>query len=129
MQSISDLRSCVNRLISLSLILHEVHFPQCRKYLVYCIFIVQFTLQIPVYNKCNKAGYEVPHDPVLTVQIYRTCLEVRLHDSETFLNLPATLVCVYYSPNAVIEICAHCIETIIFFFVFNDGLVYVMTAQ
>ena len=119
MQRIRGLCSCIYRLIFLALILHEIHSLQHWQDLFYGVRVVQLPFQIPVYDKGNKAGNKVGHDSVLTFQIYRTCFKVCLHYSETFLNLPATLVRFYYSSYAVIEICAHCIETIIFFF--DDG--------
>ena len=48
-----------------------------------------------------------------------------LHDSEAFLDFPSALVGFDNAAYIVIEICAYSIKTIVFFFIHNDGFIYI----
>lgn len=123
MQGISQFCSCIDWLITNSIIFHEIHFLQGWQDLLNGILVIKFSFQIPVNNQCDETSYEVSKYLILAVEINWTCFKICFHDPETFFNLPAMFIRFNDTAYTVIKVRAYCIKAIIFCFFINNWLI------
>ena len=95
----------------------HVHTGERIKYLPACVSPVQFLLQQPIDQQCCKTGEKVCLDTVIPLEIDRPRFEFRFHNSETFLDLPSSLVDLYDLHRIIFEIRDYGIEAVILFLV------------
>src|SRR5574344_623113 len=117
MQGISKVSTCIRRHVAkLFTGAGHHHVPERIDYLITGIFSPAPLLQHPEYEQGYEAGDEMGFYPVFILKEYRACPELRLHDPEARLNLPALPVDVYNLVNAgILKVCADSIETVVHF--------------
>ena len=123
MEGICYVGSCICRQVShlFARTVHH-HLPECFDDLFTGKLFIQFFLQYSEKKQGSVAGDKMCPDPVFSLEVYRSCTEFRLHDSETFLDLPALFV----NPDDfrnfhIFQVCTDSIEAVIPFFFSNHS--------
>ena len=92
MQRVGDFASWVLRQISDAIHVEEVHAAKCFDEFRDGVSLIEFVLKKPVDKKCKKACEKMRSDPLVLLQVYRSCFEFGFHDPEGFFDLPSSVI-------------------------------------
>ncbi len=125
---ICQFRACIGGLIAFPFIFQEIHLLQCVDDLADGVPVVQLPFQVPVDDEGDEACDEMRNDAVLELEVYRSCLELTLHDTEALLDLPSALVHLYDGFRPVLQARAYGIEAVILLLL-CDGILVNVTEE